>query len=405
MSNANVSSFIPATITAQTYAQNWNSRYSNQTVVLKTLKERLDEQIQSLPPMHQQAARATIVQATKTWSKNFAHIKIIADLPLVRAQLVSMSSILVDVTIQRLLDLDWVCFLIRNFSPFKVQPIHVYEVESGGDLELEYPVGTQLYGCWDSQHTAVVLYIIATMCLKQKVEDVMLPAVIYPVKSRKDIRENFVSLNSAEGKSLLDAIDIFMQMVMGVRVDGNKNPIWEEAALKQQYLEDADLFVTAEKFGNTHLPGAISRMQEINRYTSDVIRKFCMYTTTIPVSRPIASQEIEIVCAYFDLAKQDGIDYTDDQIVELGNHLQGLFNADFHESSPFWNKVKTAYTNWHAKAYRNVPVKLRPANARMSKNWNYGGTFLIHQLNKSWNHPVPKLRNSTAFQPDTKDLY
>jgi hypothetical protein len=392
-------------VSTQTYAQVWNSRYSNTNAVLKTLKQRLDEQIQNLPPMSQKGARATIVQATKTWSKNFPKIKIIDDLPLVEARLIPMSSILIDITIQRLLDLDWVCKIIRNFSPYKIQPIHVYRVEAGGDLESEYPVGTQLYGCWDSQHTAVALYIIATMCLGQSVDDIELPANIYPVKSKKDIREIFVSLNSADGKVLLSAIDIFMQMVMGVRIDGNKNPVWEEAALKQQYLEEADLFVTSDKFSNTHLPGAISRMQEINGYTSDIIRKFCMYTTTIKTPRPIASQEIEIMCDFFESAKQHGIDYTDAQIVDLGNHLHDLFDADFHESSEFWAQVKTAYLNWHAKAYRNVPKNLRPSTARMAKNKTYGGTFLIYQLNKTWNHPVPGLRNNTTFQPDTKDLY
>lgn len=389
-----------------TYAQIWNTRYSTNGVVLRTLKQRLDDQIQSLPAMKQKGVRATIVQATSTWNKNHPQIKKIANLPLVRAEMIPMASILVDVTIQRLLDLDWVCTIIKKFSPFKVQPIHVYEVLPGGDLEHEYPVGTRLYGCWDSQHTAVAMYIIATMCLNENINDVQLPANIYPVASRKDIRENFVSLNSADGKSLLDSIDIFMQMVQGVRIDGNNNPVWEEAELKQQYLEEANLFVTAEKFGNCHLPGAISRMQEISRYTSDIIRKFCMYTTTITVPRPIAPQEIEIMCDFFDTAKRgDGIDYTDSQIVELGNHLHQLFGADFHESSNFWTIVKTAYVNWHAKAYKKVPVKLRPANARMTKNKLYGGAFLIYQLNKTWGHPVPALRSATAFVPDNKDLY
>lgn len=389
------------------YAQQWNQRYNNSNNVFKTLKQRLDEQIASLPAMSQVGIRSTIVQATKVWNKNFPQIKSISQLPLVRAQLIPISAILVDVTIQRLLDINWVCKIIKNFSPYKVQPIHVYEVQAGGDLELEhgYEPGTRLYGCWDSQHTAVALYIIATMCLNQDINEVFLPANIYPVKSKKDIRENFVSLNTAEGKHLLDHIDIFMQMIMGVRLDNNSTPTWVEAELKQQYLEQANLFVTADKFGNTHVPGAISRMQEINRYTSDIIRKFCLYTTTFPIPRPIASQEIEIMCAFFDLAKNAGIDYSDDQVIELGNHLHSLFDADFHESSKFWEKVKTAYTNWHKGFYKSIPVKLRPKNSRMAKNWTFGGTFLVYQLNKSWNHPVPPLNNSTPFTPDTKDLY
>lgn len=392
---------------AATYAQTWNTRYSTQTQtrILRTLKQRLDDQIQSQPAMKQQATRATIVQAVNTWKKNFPKIKKIADLPLVRAEKVPMSAILIDVTIQRLLDLSWVCKIIKDFSPFKIQPIHVYEVTPGGDLEEEFGVGTMLYGCWDSQHTAVAMYIIAAMGLGENIDHVELPANLYPVASKKDIRENFVSLNSADGKSLLDSIDIYMQMVLGSRVDGNQNPKWKEAALKQQYIEEADLFVTAEKFGNTYMPGAISRMQEIDHYSSDIIRKFCMYTTTITVPRPIASQEIEIMCDFFHNAKQSGIDYTDSQIVDLGNHLNQLFGADFHESSAFWTKVRAAYVNWHTKTYRNIPAKLRPSNARMSKNKRYGGAFLIYQLSKTWSHPVPPLRSTADFIPANKDLY
>jgi hypothetical protein len=397
---------VPTVASTMTYAQSWNQRYRNSQTILRTLKQRLDDQIQSLPPMAQKGARATIVQATKTWSKNFPQIKRISDLPLAKAVPVPMSAMLVDVTVQRLLDVDWICELIKNFNPYKVMAIHLYEIAPGGDLELEYPIGTQLqYGCWDSQHTAIMLYIITTVCLGQSVDDVELPAVIHPVKSKKDIREIFVSLNSAEGKKLLDLIDIFMQRVMGVRIDGNTNPVWKEAELKQQYLEEAGLFVTADKFGNTHLPGAISRMQEINGYTSDIIRKFCMYSTTISVPRPIASQEIEIMCDFFSKAKLAGFDYSDAQIIELGHHLHDLFDADFDESSDFWIQVKTAYVNWHSKAYREVPKELRPSTARMAKNKTYGSVFLIYQLNKTWNHPVPALRGNTAFQPDTEDLF
>jgi pyruvate/2-oxoglutarate/acetoin dehydrogenase E1 component len=65
------------------------------------------------------------------------------------------------------------------------------------------------------------------------------------------------------------------------------------------------------------MPGAISRLQEINGYGSDVIRQFALYTTTFPIARPIASQEIEIMCAWFDMARKDGVDYTDAEVIDL----------------------------------------------------------------------------------------
>ena len=249
-----------------------------------------------------------------------------------------------------------------------------------------------------------MFYIIAVWILQEDPAEVMVPVNIYPVSRKSEIRQIFVSNTSSEGKKLLEDIDLFQQMVYGVRLDNNKNPRWVESELKQQYLEQADLFVTADKFGDTDQPGAISRMAEINKYSSDIIRTFALYTSTIPVARPIASQEIEIMCKFFEMAKIDGVNYSDDEVIDLGNHLQVLFSANFHESSPFWDKVRTAYTNWWNAFYANVPTNQRPAYTRISKSWTTGGPFLWHQLNKTWGNRLPKPVNSN-FIPAAKDLY
>ena len=111
------------------------------------------------------------------------------------------------------------------------------------------------------------------------------------------------------------------------------------------------------------------------------------------------------MCAWFNMAKEAGIDYTDDDIISLGDHLHELFDSDFHESSDFWIKVRTSYDNWWTAHYAKVPKSHRPKNTKMSKNWNTGGTFLWHQLNKTWNGRIPKLNASTPFIPAKKDLY
>jgi hypothetical protein len=82
-----------------------------------------------------------------------------------------------------------------------------------------------------------------------------------------------------------------------------------------------------------------------------------------------------------------------------------LFDADFHESSDFWLKVRKAYENWWSKYYQAVPASHRPKNTKMSKNWNSGGTFLWHQLNKTWGGRLPELSSTTPFIPAKKDLY
>ncbi|MBZ5782156.1 hypothetical protein, partial [Klebsiella aerogenes] len=89
-----------------------------------------------------------------------------------------------------------------------------------------YPTGKRgLYASWDGQNTAAAFYVIAVLILGQDPKDVMVPVNIYKVSKKADIRENFVSGNSDVGKKLLDTIDLWMQMIYGVRIDGNTNPV------------------------------------------------------------------------------------------------------------------------------------------------------------------------------------
>ena len=391
-----------------TYAQTQNNKYANNASVFVNLKDRLDSTIQALPYTKQLSANSMLKNACIAFSKKFPLKKTIADLDLVESLMIPLSDILIDTTMQRMLSLSWVANIITNFREVQAQPIQIYRVTAPCNQLGYYPTGSQgLYASWDAQHTAIALYIIAVWINGEDPTTVMVPVNIYKVSKKSEIRENFVCGNSSVGKMLIDDIDLFQQQIYGVRVDSNTNPIWVEAEKKQQWLEKADLFATADKFGDTHMPGAISRMQEIKHYNSEIIRQFCLYAATVQPAggRPIASQEIEIMCAWFDMAIKAGIKYTDEQIVDLAMHIDQMFNANFHESSDFWDKCRTAYANWWNKYYSGAGAAFRPAHMSFSKNWRNGGTFMWNQLKKSWNGPVPALNINTTFQPATKDLY
>jgi len=389
---------------APSYASQINSRYSQTDSIFVDIKDRFNQAISGLPLMKQVGMRSQLQKAINDFKKRYPNVKKFSDLDIVESIQMPLSDILIDTTIQRMLILYWVFYIVSNFRDVQAMPIQVYQVTGNSSDFKYYPTGKRgLYASWDGQNTAAAFYVIAVLILGQDPKDVMVPVNIYKVSKKADIRENFVSGNSDVGKKLLDLIDLWMQMIYGVRIDGNTNPAWVDAELKQQYLEQADLFVTADKFGDTHMPGAIGRMQELNHYSSDIIRKFALYTTTFPVARPIASQEIEIMCAWFDMAKKDGIDYTDEEVVDLGNHLHSLFGADFHEASAFWDKVRDAYKSWHTKYWAGAVQA--PTRISFTKNWRNGGTFLWYQLNKTWTGRKPTLRIDTAFQPAKKDLY
>ena len=395
----------PAVVkTANSYASQVNSRYSKKDSIFVDIKDRFNQALAGLPPMKQAGMQSQIIKACNEFKARYPNVNKFSDLDIVESVHMPLSDILIDTTIQRLLILPWVMHIVSNFRDVQAMPIQVYRVVGTSPDFKYYPTGQRgLYASWDGQNTAAAFFLISCVILGEDPKDVMVPVNIYKVSKKSEIRENFVNGNSDVGKKLLDSIDLWMQMIYGVRIDGNLNPDWVEAEKKQQYLEQADLFVTADKFGDTHMPGAISRMQELNHYSSDIIRKFAMYTTTFPVARPIASQEIEIMCAWFDMAKKDGIDYSDSEVIDLGNHLHLLFGADFHESSQFWEQVRRAYANWHSRYWAGAAQA--PSRISFNKNWRNGGTFLWHQLNKTWNGRIPSLRIDIAFHPSARDLY
>lgn len=384
------------------HAAQQNARYSSIESIYFDAKDRFNTVLSNLPLMKQTGHRSQLARACLQFQKKYPSVTKFDQLDLVKTIYRPLSSILIDSSIQRLLDLPWTYGIVENFRAVQAQPIQVYNLT---DTTLKYTTNDEngMYACWDGQHTLLAFYIISVMILGEDPANVMVPVNIYNVSSKSEIRENFIKGNGPEGKKLLESIDYFMQRIYGVRVDKSTNPVWVDAELKQQYLEQAELFVTASKFGDTHMAGAISRMQEIDKYSSDIIRKFALYTTTFPVARPIASQEIEIMCAWFDMAKKDGINYTDEEVVDLGNHLHALFGADFHESSAFWEQVRGAYTNWHKKYWSGFNGA--PSRVSFNKNWNNGGVFLWHQLKKSWGGRMPALSIGVPFIPATKDLY
>lgn len=398
------------TISATTYASKVNSKFHNKASLFVSIKDRIDQTINALPFTKQVSIRSVLKNACDAFQKRFPTRTKFADLDLVEALTRPMMDILIDTTMQRMLMLNWVAYIVANFRDVQAQPIQIYKIANKNIAEElnYYPIGNDLYASWDAQHTLAALYIIAVWIFKEDPSKVMVPVNIYKVSTKAEIRRTFVTGNTGAGKKLLDDIDIFQQQVYGVRVDGNNDTEWGEAELKQQYIEQADLFVTADKFGDTNMPGAIGRMQEIKHYSSDIIRKFCLYAATVqpPSGRPVASQEIEIMCAWFDMARTAGIDYTDDEIVDLSLHLLSLpFSADFHESSIFWDRARGAYTNWWNIHYSSVPPEHVPSRMSFAKNWRNGGTFLYYQLLKTWKGRVPRLNINTQFRPAAKDLF
>ena len=213
-----------------TPAQQWNLKYSNKDSFFVDLKDRLKNTISSFGFTKQKSIEAAIKIICERFIKLHPTKQKFEDLDLCEAIMMPLSNILIDVTMQRMLDLNWVLYIIGNFREVQAQPIQVYKVVNTDGSLTYYPAGKcGLYASWDAQHTAMALYIICVYIFKQDPSKVMVPVVIYKVSKKADIRENFVTGNTKAGKKLLDAIDVFMQQVFGVRIDGSTNPIWVES--------------------------------------------------------------------------------------------------------------------------------------------------------------------------------
>lgn len=396
------------------YANTVNAKYNNKADHYQDLKDRFNAALSSLPNTVQQLLRARLLKAIKQFQANNPLPKKFADMPLCRAESAKLSQILIDSTMQRALNLNWVFEIIEKFRVTQAMPIQVYRVLNPTG-ELSYLNRGALYASWDGQHTSIALYIIATMIFGENADDITIPVVIYDVTTKAEIRDNFIKSNGPEGKKLLDDIDIVQQQIYGVRVDKSTNPLWLQVEQKQQYLEKVGLFLTDAKFNDVGQPGAITRVDDIMnpKMPVEVVRQFCIYARTILsiYQRPINTKEAPIILGFLKMAFTGNIGYTDKEVDSLAYLCYNLFDANFDSDGPFWSQLETSYLNWWEHFYSNVDASLRPERPRMNKDWIQGGTFFWHQLKKSWKDeagnpmPMPRLNINTQFIPSQQDLF
>ena len=390
----------------QSYAATKNARYQNSTSNLVDLVQRYNDTVAALPSLARRNHQAKLTKALATFKKNHPGLKSINDrsqFRLCKSIVGKLKDIVIDTTMQREPILDWIITIIENFRAYQAQPIQVYAT---GDQ----------WGGWDGQHTSIALYLISTQGLGQNFEDVEVPINVYDIASRGELRSNFINNNTTVGKNAgkkpLEIIDIFMQMIYGVEVDGVKEPEWVDAHTKWKHISNAGMFVTAEKFKDTEEIGAISRLNEIHDTSVEVVRQFSVYGKYVVAyqQRPIDTKEIPIIIKFLELCEQQDIKYTDAQLEDLAQHCIDLFHANFNAKGVFWQQVHQANMNAWTKHNKNKPKSDWTDQPRNNKNVPQGTAFFWHQLQKSWapqqgvGFKFPK-QPFSIYQPDAKDLF
>ena len=384
-----------------------NARYSVNNSNFVDLVKRINDTFKSMTPQGQRNWNANLKNAIKSFQKNHPGLVDFSNRKMFRlcqAHEIKLMDIVIDTTMQREPDLNWIIKIITNFRAYQAMPIQVFKTVDGK------------WAAWDSQHTAICLYLICVYALGLNPDTVTVPANIYDITNRGEIRGVFISNNTTVGKNAgkkpLDLIDIIQQMIYGVFVDGVTDPEWVDIAEKQKLLSSAGLFMTAEKFGDHEQPGAISRVEEIKDASVSVVQQFAWYGKFIvdTQQRAINTKEIPIIIEFLNMAERDDIVYTQADMEDMALHLINLFGANFDAKGPYWEQVYQANLNAYNNAHKKLPKHLWPDAPKNLKNVPVGTTFFWHQLRKSWAGTKDKKfqfpKNSfNVFVPATGDLW
>jgi len=378
---------MTTTTQVTTYADQINQQFFKQQSHYVNLKQRLRSVVNNATYL-----QSVLDDSIEDFKERNPQYKKWSDITLCSAQTTTLDKIAIDTTLQRLLVFYWAMGILDQFWSIQVEPIRVYED----------PACPGKYVCWDGQHTAIVLFIIASMVMNENISNCEIPIVIYPSSQKHEMRRVFMAANG-NGKRPLDAIDKYQQMIFGVRTDGATIPNWVVAEQKQQWLESAKMFATHEKFNDTEKPGALTRMQELmdtRNYAPCVTKYFTKYFTAVcRSSRPVQPKEVWMLYEFFKLCDADpNIDVTDKYIRDVAKALKVVGHGDF-DSIDLWSRAKSSYQDYYRNAVRNgwdllgIRYPEKPL----------GITFLIAQIAKA-GVAVPYY-SETYYQVPLVDLF
>ena len=380
--------------TSTTYASQRNARFNDSSSNVITIADRWLTTYNNLPNAnHRVAIDNTLASAIAEFRLNNPNIKSWTDLKdlLPDAKDKPMLWIKIDATMQRLLKMYWSMEIVGGFNPIKAVPIQVYKPDPN----------VEVYVAWDGQHTLVALWIIATQVFGEDPENVMIPVNVYKTHQKAEMRDSFVGHNGGEYKEVLDQYDKIEQIIYGVRIDNSNNPEWRIVEQKQRIVEHFDLFLTKKENGDTNMPGAISRMQEVQKLDPETLGWLCEYLVAAGChTRPVEEKEMVMMSYFFDRCRaSSNVTVTKQFVHDIARVTKRHWKSDFGPMSKFWVQANQAYLVWHQAHVQGV-------NPRFNKEPIHGYPFLVEQLKKDLpKYAFPLSANNSNFIPDPLDLF
>jgi hypothetical protein len=266
---------------------------------------------------------------------------------------VKLKNMLINASIQREVDAEWILKILGNFDPFFVNIVRLYPINKRKGL----------YAIWDGQHTTIVLICVAMFAFGMSLKEAMeleIPIAIYPGRDVSKLRKRFIGVHDNTMTKPLDKIDLYMQHVWAVRNNGDKDPWSMRFEEIQSALEEFNCFFTHEKFGDTDKPGAVSRPSEIfpsgrdvDKWKSSVLRRVFQYHNMYLSNKPIEPLEIDNMAHIFRACDIQGITVDDDYVSEFGKYLGAVTNntwAKGYTNYKLKHKlVSNAYNSWYRR--------------------------------------------------------
>jgi hypothetical protein len=365
------------------HAQTVNATYKNLASNYVTLDNRIQHYMQDAQ------YNRMIMLAQVHWKIRHPSITSWNQIVLGQAVSVPLSKIQIDTTLQREVIVHWLCNILQDWKAVRVMPINVYQ-----DSKQSRP---DFYTCWDGQHTALSLWVIATQILKLDPDTCMVPVFIHSSTSKEEMRENFTELNGP-AKTPVSKAELFRQQVLGVRVDNNKRPDWLESERQQVILEKYDMFVVDSSSNLAQQPGAITNMSELlvtgnnKQYSMDNLESFCMLMNAAGLNRAVESAEMWQWMDYFRECARNKIKVDGNYIDTLALVIKSCFQT--FNSGVIHEKGKHAYMEWFRYARIGANGSGTGAQWSSSNRKDYH-LYYLAQVLKKWsqlnvpNVPMP----------------
>jgi len=361
-------------MTMTNYAETFNARLKKTKSDYLTFEQRLDEALQN--PENVRKLNLAIARLRSKYRNEW---KTWQDIGLPESKEETLDNIIIDTTIQRALDFDHVCMIIRDFNPGVVQNLCLYRTLEDSQ---DFPEGK--FPLWEAQHTGVALYAIGKYIFNIPASEMIVPVTRYVYKNKADARKAFRTLNG-KGRKPFDVVDYFQQDVLSYRCDNDRSEASEYAHLKQNALENSGMFATHKKFGNLDEAGAMSNLSQFKepydiKVHDAVFKTWAALSGGKLATKPFAGIVSYQLYNFWALANKDkNIKITQQYIQKVADALNAGY-LDGYDADKLQELAKVSWRKHHQKM-QGLPVgsKKDPVGVDYSREEDEG-CFMLAQI-------------------------